>query len=117
MAQTEYPSVPDYNSDHPTFLRKMSQVVRNVMTGKTNNAGSVTLTANAASTVVTVAYGVIGENSHILFTPQTANASAEIGAGTMYVSARSVVTNPQTFTITHANNAQTDRSFGYIVVG
>jgi hypothetical protein len=49
----------------------------------------------------------------IVFTPTTANAAAEQGGGTMYLSARA----KQGFTLTHANNSQTDRTFLYIVIG
>ena len=45
--------------------------------------------------------------------PTTANASAEVGAGTIYVSARA----KQTFTLTHANNGQTDRTYKYAIIG
>jgi hypothetical protein len=46
-----------------------------------------------------------------LFMPTTANAAAELA--TMFVSSR----GKQTFTITHANNGQTDRTFKYVVIG
>lgn len=95
-------------------------VVTRIMNGKTNNTGSVTLTENSATTSVTVAYGTIGIDTVILFMPTTANAATEFGAGSMYVSARSVSTSPSTsstFTLTHVNNAQTDRTFKYILVG
>ncbi len=72
--------------------------------------GLVTLAANAASTVVTDPR--VTATSIITFSPKTANASAEIGAGGMYVSAQVAGTG---FTITHANNAQADRSFSYII--
>jgi hypothetical protein len=55
----------------------------------------------------------VGSESVIVFTPTTANAAAEQGGGTMYLSARA----KQSFTITHANNSQTDRTFIYIVIG
>jgi hypothetical protein len=45
--------------------------------------------------------------------PTTANAAAEIGNGTLYVSSR----DKQQFTITHASNTQSDRTFGYVVQG
>jgi hypothetical protein len=70
----------------------------------------ITLTASAATTVVPdLACSAV---SHIFFSPLTANAAAEIGAGTMYVSSRGF----RTFTITHANNAQVDRTFSYVLV-
>jgi hypothetical protein len=77
---------------------------------RTMFAGDVTLTANAATTVVSVL--AMAASAHVFFSPRTANAAAEIGAGTMYVSARS----KWSFTITHANNAQTDRTFSYQIV-
>jgi hypothetical protein len=81
------------------------------MNGKINATGTVTLTASAATTSVSEERA--GTGSVILFMPTTANAAAEQAAGGMYVSSRT----KQAFTITHANNAQTDRSFGYIVIG
>ena len=45
--------------------------------------------------------------------PKTANASAEQGNGTIFISARA----NGSFTITHANNSQTDRQYGYIIIG
>jgi hypothetical protein len=81
--------------------------VSDILQGMTSAAGEVTLTANAASTVVTHAFASAG--SHITLSPLTANAAAEIGNGTLYISSR----GKGTFTITHANNAQADRTFTY----
>lgn len=91
--------------------RQTAQAVNLLIDGKFNSTGSVTLAASAASTSVTDYFA--GPDSVIVFTPTTANAAAEQGGGTMYLSARS----KQGFTITHANNAQTDRTFLYIVIG
>ncbi len=110
-----YNGMPKYNPNPVEWLRKTEPVVNGLMQGKSNNYGSVTLTANAASTTVTETEGRISTSAVILFMPTTANAAAEVGAGTMYVSA----TDPEnhTFTITHANNAQVDRTFRYALVG
>lgn len=97
------------------FERDVVQVVNGVMLGKTNNTGTVTLTANQATTTVTVASGLIGQDSVILFSPTTANAATEYAAGSMYVSTRDVLNNQ--FTITHVNNAQADRTFSYVFIG
>lgn len=91
--------------------RQVASVINNVLDGKINATGTVTLTANQATTAVTEYRA--GADSVMLFMPTTANAAAEIGAGGLYVSSR----GKQTFTITHANNAQTDRTFGYAVLG
>ena len=91
--------------------REISEVVNNILDGNTNNKGSVTLTASAASTAVTDLRA--GPESVVVLMPTTANASAEVGAGTIYVSARA----KQTFTLTHANNGQTDRTYKYAIIG
>lgn len=91
--------------------REVATIVNNILDGKINATGTVTLTASAASTAVTEDRA--GATSVILFMPTTANAAAEQAAGGMYVSSR----GKQTFTITHANNAQTDRTYDYIVIG
>lgn len=92
-------------------VRFLAEAVNRLGDGRSNATGSVTLTANQASTVVTERR--VGTDSVINFMPTTANAAAEVGAGTMYVSA---VTSGS-YTITHANNAQTDRDFTYSVQG
>ena len=91
--------------------RETSQVVNNLLDGKSNNTGTFTCTASAATTAVTDFRA--GKSSIILLMPQTANAAAEVGNGTIHVSTRA----KQSFTDTHANNSQTDRTFGYVVVG
>jgi hypothetical protein len=91
--------------------RETSQVVNNLLDGKSNNTGTFTCTASAATTAVTDFRA--GKSSIILLMPQTANAAAEVGNGTIHVSTRA----KQSFTVTHANNSQTDRTFGYVVIG
>ena len=81
------------------------------MAGKLNCTTSVTLTANAASTAF--ADPRITAQSVILLMPTTANASAEIGGGTIYIGTR----GDQTATITHANNANADRTFAVAIIG
>lgn len=90
-------------------LRRVVTAVNNILRGKTNNVGSVTLTANAASTALSDIR--IGINSVIVLQPTTANAAAALA--TTYVG----TPGDGTVTITHANNAQTDRVFLYCVIG
>jgi hypothetical protein len=80
-----------------------------VLQGKLNNTGTVTLTAN--STTSTLTDPRIGINSVISFMPTTSNAAGALGG--LYVSAR----GDGTATLTHANNAQADRSFAYTITG
>lgn len=84
----------------------MAETINKILTGRANNASSFTLTANVASTVV---IDPAFESSMVpVFVPTTANAAGAIA--TTYISDRS----NGSFTVTHANNAQTDRTFLYI---
>lgn len=89
----------------------MAQAVNQLSDGRSNGFGSVTLTANQTTTAVTDVR--VGTDSVISLMPTTANAAAEVGAGGMYVG----TVTAQSFTITHANNAQTDRTFTYAIQG
>lgn len=95
------------------WMRQMTLVVRNILLGKLNNNGEITLTASAASTDLVDPRLTL--NSLIVFDPLTANAAAEKAAGTIYVTDAN--RDNGTFTITHANNAQTDRDFRYAILG
>lgn len=117
---SKYPDVQDYtDNNRPQLLQSIVRTIRNIMQGKTNNTYYVSLTANSATTTVSVAQHDIGPLSTILFMPITANAATEFGAGTMYVSAITIdaVAGTYQFTITHVNNAQTDRNFRFTIVG
>lgn len=96
-------------------LKKAENNIRNIQNGRIRSNASVTLTANVATTVVTDRRA--GRDSTILFMPLTANAAAELGNGTMYVKTTDIDPRNSQFTINHANNAQADRSFRYIVLG
>jgi hypothetical protein len=90
---------------------KLSRAIRELFEGRSNAVGSCTLTANVASTIVKAAN--CGAGSAVLLTPTSAHAATEVGNGTIYVSAVA----SGSFTIVHANNAQTDRTFLYAALG
>jgi hypothetical protein len=90
-------------------VRNTSGTVNQIVDGRSLAYGSVTLTASTTTTVVTD--DRVSENSVICLMPQTANAAGAIA--TTYIA---TVANG-TFTITHANNAQTDRDFAYSIQG
>lgn len=103
--------VPDINE---TDLKKIVLSLQQLAAGRSNATGTVTLTVNVATTTVTPTQtGSIAAGSSIMLTPTTANAAAEVGNGTMYVSA---VANGS-FTITHANSATTGRTFLWATLG
>lgn len=92
-----------------TWMRGATEAVNSLRNGKVNSAGDLTLTENATSTVVTDIR--VGGNSVILLMPKTANAAGALA--TTYIAS----VGKQTFTVTHANNAQTDREFAYVALG
>lgn len=113
-----YPKAPDdfLTFDEPgvkRFTRAIATVVNRALAGKINAIGEITLTANAATTVLTDPRLTTG--SLIKFDPMTANAATELCGATMYV----LTANRRNgeFTITHANNSQTDRAFKYLIIG
>lgn len=103
---TQFRTLPVDGGDN----RQVAEVVRGIMDGRTNNTGSVTLSAGSAITT-SLNDPRIGQDSSIVFGPVTANAAAFMNS--MYVSAkvRGVAT------ITHPANSATDRTFKYIIVG
>jgi hypothetical protein len=96
-----------------TDLKKIVLAIQQLAAGRSNAVGSVTLTENAAATVVTDQNCATG--SAILFMPTTANAAAEIGNGTMYVPTATILNG--SFSITHANSATAGRTFRYAIHG
>lgn len=104
-----YQTVPPDWADEAEHRRKLAYAVNSLREGKINATGSVTLSAGTTTTVLSDAN--INPSSCIPLSPLTANAAAAIG--TTYFSAQ----GSETATITHANNAQTDRTFRYAVLG
>lgn len=103
-----YPSPPQQiKLDLPT-LRLVVLSLAKAIIGKTNNVGMVTL--RASQTTTTVDNLLCNANSAILFQPTTAHAAADFGS--LYA-----VAGDGSFIVTHANNANTDRAFQYVIVG
>lgn len=87
-----------------------NEVPRQIQQGHLNCVVQGTLTANVGST--TFRAPTCNSNSAILPSPVTAHAAAEIAAGTMYFTRAH-----GQFTVNHANNAQVDRTFVFVVIG
>lgn len=86
----------------------LALAINELAAGRSNATGTVTLAASTTTTVVTNAN--CAATSCVKLTPSTANAAAALA--TSYVTAAT-----GSFTITHANNAQTDRTFSYAIQG
>lgn len=108
-------NIPEYLPDIPDWCRRMAKRINEISLGKTNNIIEITLTANVGTSTITLPPFLLGQDTQVLFAPTTANAAAELGAGIIYVSSRDVRNNQMT--ITHQNNAQTDRTFKAIFIG
>lgn len=91
--------------------RRVATAINELAKGRSNAVGTVTLAPSAASTTVVAKTCAAG--SVVLLSPLTAHAAAEIGNGTIFVSA----VGNGAFTLAHANNAQNDRVFGYVCLG
>jgi hypothetical protein len=92
-------------------LRKLIVAVNELGRGRSNAVGTLTLATSTTTTVV-VAQNC-GATSQVFLDPRTSNAAA--ARGTTYIQAADIK-NGQ-FTVTHASNGQTDRTFGYICLG
>ena len=82
-------------------------------TGKLDCTGEITLTPNSATTTLTDIR--LSKFSCVTFDPQTANAAAELAAGTLYVTTAN--RGDGVWTITNANNANADRLYRYSIIG
>jgi hypothetical protein len=88
---------------------KQNIAIQQLMQGRSNAVGIVTLTANAATTAVTAVN--CSPSSAVLLFPTTANAAAIVAA--TYVS----TVGTGTFTVTHTNSATSDKTFFYVCLG
>ena len=91
--------------------RGLAAIVNRMNLGKLNCTGTMTLQPGQAGTTVSDSRTTAG--SFIGLAPLTANAAAEIAAGTLFVATRA----SGSFTLTHANSGLSDRSFAYVVIG
>lgn len=92
-------------------LSRYAIALQQLEQGRSNAAGLCTLAAGAAATIVKAPN--CAATSKVFLFPATAHAAAELGNGTIFVSA---VANGS-FTLTHAVNAQADRTFSFVCLG
>ena len=106
-----FPLARLFSTEINEWIREVASVANSLRDGKINATGTVTLTANAATT--TLSDRRIGRTTKVILIPTTANAAAAI--------ATTYLTHPNASTeaavINHANNAQVDKTFGYALLG
>jgi|GEM_PF-983154 len=100
-------------SDLTSWLRTFYDSYSATRRGKFDCTAEITLTANAATS--TLIDHRLSPQSAVIFDPRTANAAAELYGGTMYVLTAN--RGDGSWTITHANNAQADRTFTVLILG
>jgi hypothetical protein len=107
------PAFTGNNIDEWTL--KAKNTINNNLNGKLNSTGTFTLAASTVSTEVKFANGMVGENTVLIYFPLTANAATVWGAGTMFMSSRDVPNS--VLGLTHASDANTDKTFAYVLIG
>lgn len=93
-------------------LTKIVQAVYELVQGRANNVTPDT-SLTPGSTTTVVKFANCSMTCAPVPVPLTAHAAAEWGNGTMYISD---ISNGS-FTVTHANNAQADRTFRFVCAG
>ena len=92
-------------ADTELWARDVTEWSRRVMRGKLNNTALFTMTANAAST--TFADERIGIETHLVFSPTTANAATALASTFVAEGAR----GNGTVVVTHPNDSNTDKTY------
>ena len=95
------------------YCRRLWDALHSMRLGKIECTGEITLTANAATTVLN--RKGLSPQSVVHFDPKTANAATELYGATMYVLTANRANDA--WTITHANNANADKTFQYTAIG
>ena len=107
-------SVPELMTDVPSWCRLMAAKINQILRGKTNNIGQITLTASSTTSIITVPIGTFGTKTVFVFEPTTANAAAH------YVSSFLVSTKTPdtgTYIITHQSAPHTDLIYNVAYIG
>jgi hypothetical protein len=92
-------------------ISKIVLAVRQLTEGRSNASGTVTLSANAATTAV--AAPNCAATSAVLLFPATAHAAA--AAASTYVKSTDI--RKGQFVVTHPNDANTDKIFYWLAIG
>lgn len=92
-------------------LFRIVAAIRQLAEGRSNAAGTVTLTESATTTTVTAPN--CGAGSAVFLFPATANAAAVVA--TTYVKPADVTAGQ--FIVTHASDSDTDQTFYYVALG
>lgn len=104
--------VPELLSDDKEHRRQLARRVNTLTQGKMNVSTDVTLAANVPSTTITdprISYF----SSVIPAMAMTDDAAAELASGNIYVD----TLTKGSCVVHHSNNAQTDRTIRFLIIG
>jgi len=108
-------SVSRYRRLQPQYAdtREIAEITNQILNGKTNNTGEVTLPhgSGGGSATYTVNDERAGFNSVILFMPLSNTSAGKLTS--IYVSSRS----KGSFVITYNNSGSTDIELAYVIIG
>lgn len=108
--------VPVFNGNNINeWALKARNTINNNLNGKLNSTGTFTLAASTVSTEVKFAQGMVGQNTVFIYFPLTANAATVAYDGAMFMSSRSVANS--ILGLTHTSDANTDKTFAYVLIG
>lgn len=79
--------------------------------GRQDSVGDVTLRANQTTTAVS--FPNVSADARVFLFPQTAHAAAALA--TTYILKANIIRKQ--FTITHASDSQTDKTFSFLCIG
>jgi hypothetical protein len=96
-----------------TDQRKQNQAIRQIIEGRSNAVGSVTLAHDGVATTTTVTANTCGQNSCVFLFPTTAHAAAVVA--TTYIKTADI--SKSQFIITHAATSNSDVTFSYVCLG
>lgn len=94
---------------------KIVGAVRQLMEGRSNAVGTVTLTNDGVATTTTVSAQTCGPNSVVLLFPATAAASTFLQGSSLYVATTNITARQ--FIVTHAATATANLTFMWVCLG
>jgi hypothetical protein len=109
----DFSAVERENPNAKEHARRIAGVLNRLMQGKANTTATVTLNANVTKTYWRD--GRLSQTCMVRWDPMTANAAAELTAGTLYV--LEADRQAGQWLITHASDASTDRKFRVVILG
>lgn len=116
MALPEYPSIAAFRGDIVAWVTNGFTLVNNMLQGRQNVVGSITLTADGESTSTRVIDNRAHKYSVILFDPLDDVAASMLAAGTVFVPGGARIEGE--FTIVHPSVGEGELvEFYYLIIG